>query len=63
MFYQLRKERSIKKRNLWLTLKEELIDVFMYLLKLFVLLKIDVDKEFFKKLEFNKKRFAKYKVE
>src|SRR3990167_6974238 len=33
MFYQLRKERSIKKRNLWLTLKEELIDKNVHLIE------------------------------
>ncbi len=43
-------------------IKEELIDVFIYVLKAAILLQIDIEKEYFRKMEINKKRFAKYKV-
>lgn len=42
-------------------LREELTDCFIYLMILGNLLKIDFEKEYFKKLKFNKKRFENYK--
>jgi NTP pyrophosphatase (non-canonical NTP hydrolase) len=38
-------------------LKEELIDVFIYFLKICAILDIDIEKEYFKKLEKVKSRF------
>ena len=42
-------------------LKEELTDCFIYLMVIANFLDIDLEKQYFKKLEFNKKRFEKYK--
>ena len=40
-------------------IKEEFIDIFIYLLLISIVLNIDIEKEFLKKLEINKKRFIK----
>ena len=40
-------------------IREEFIDIFIYLLTIAIILNIDIEKEFIKKLEINKKRFAK----
>ncbi|BFI73272.1 hypothetical protein YN1_2590 [Nanoarchaeota archaeon] len=40
-------------------IREEFIDVFIYLLTIAILYNIDIEKEFLKKLEINKKRFIK----
>ncbi|MEM5793706.1 MAG: MazG-like family protein [Candidatus Aenigmatarchaeota archaeon] len=43
-------------------LKEEIIDVFVYFIKIAdQLLELDVEKEYLKKMEKNEKRFAKFK--
>ena len=42
-------------------LKEELTDCFIYIIILGNLLKIDLEKEYLRKMQFNKKRFEKYK--
>lgn len=43
-------------------LKEEIIDIFVYFLKLAdQLLEIDIEKEYFKKMKVNEKRFEKFK--
>jgi len=41
-------------------LKEELTDCFIYMIILSTILDMDVEKEYLKKLKFNKKRFEKY---
>jgi len=47
------KEKSIEK------LKEELTDCFIYTLIISNLLEMDLEKEYFRKMGFNKKRFTK----
>ncbi len=43
-------------------LKEEVIDIFIYLIKLAdQILKVDIEKEYFKKMKMNEKRFEKFK--
>jgi NTP pyrophosphatase (non-canonical NTP hydrolase) len=42
-------------------LKEELTDCFIYLMILSNILKMDLEREYFKKLEYNKKKFESYK--
>lgn len=44
-------------------LSEEIIDVFIYIIKLSYQLNIDIEREFLKKLNKNKKRFKKYEKE
>ena len=41
-------------------LREELVDVFIYLMKLSLSLGGDLEEDYFKKLEYNDKRFAKF---
>ncbi|MCS7105732.1 MAG: dUTP diphosphatase [Candidatus Aenigmarchaeota archaeon] len=43
-------------------LKEEIIDIFIYFIKIAdQLLELDIEKEYLKKMEKNEKRFAKFK--
>ncbi len=42
------------------SMKEELIDVFIYLIILSVILKVDIPKAYFEKMEFNKKKYTKF---
>ncbi len=42
-------------------LKDELIDIFIYVLIGANLLGIDLDKEYLKRLEYNKKRFSRFR--
>ncbi len=42
-------------------LKEELTDCFIYLMVIANFLNMDLETEYFRKLEFNKKRFEKYR--
>lgn len=42
-------------------LKDELTDVFIYVLITANLLNVDLEKEYFRKMSFNKERFEKYK--
>jgi NTP pyrophosphatase (non-canonical NTP hydrolase) len=43
-------------------LKEEVIDIFIYTIKLAdQILEVDVEKEYFKKMKMNEKRFEKFK--
>lgn len=41
-------------------LNEELTDIFIYLLRIMTTLDTDIEKEYLKKLEFNKGRFKKF---
>lgn len=41
-------------------LNEELIDIFIYLLRIMTSLDTDVENEYLKKLKFNKRRFKKF---
>jgi NTP pyrophosphatase (non-canonical NTP hydrolase) len=43
------------------SMKEELVDVFIYLVILSIVLKMDIGKKYYEKMEFNKKRFEKFK--
>ncbi len=52
-----RKRKDEKDVNLDKKLKEELIDIFIYFLKLCAVLKIDIEKEYLKKIKKVKKRF------
>jgi NTP pyrophosphatase (non-canonical NTP hydrolase) len=43
-------------------LKEEVIDIFIYTIKLAdQILEVDVEKEYFKKMKMNEKRFEEFK--
>ncbi len=42
-------------------MKEELVDVFIYLIILSIILKMDLGKEYFDKMKKNEERFVKYK--
>ncbi|MGC8812575.1 MAG: dUTP diphosphatase [Candidatus Aenigmatarchaeota archaeon] len=43
-------------------LKEEIIDIFVYFIKLAdQILQLDIEKEYFKKMKVNEKRFIKFK--
>ncbi len=41
-------------------MKEELIDVFIYLIILSIILKIDIPKIYYEKMEFNEKKYKKF---
>ncbi|XUC94186.1 hypothetical protein IGJ12_001349 [Enterococcus sp. DIV0802b] len=41
-------------------MNEEIVDVFIYLLRIMITLDIDLEKEYLKKLEFNERRFKKF---
>lgn len=47
-------------KDLMVKLKDELTDCFIYLVILSNILKMDIEKEFLKKTDFNNKRFQKY---
>lgn len=53
-FYKEEELENIDER-----IREEFIDIFIYLLTIAILMNIDIEKEFLKKLEYNKKRFMK----
>ena len=42
------------------SMKEELIDVFIYLVILSIVLKMDIAKKYYEKMEFNRQRFEKF---
>lgn len=42
-------------------ISEELIDTFIYLIRLFAHFHVDVESAYFKKMNFNKKRFVEFK--
>ena len=42
------------------SMREELIDVFIYLIILSVVLKVDVAKKYYEKMEFNQKKFERF---
>jgi len=42
------------------SLNEEVVDIFIYVLKLIYQLDIDIEYEYFKKMRVNKERFSKY---
>ena len=58
---KLYRSKFFKEENLDLKekLNEEFIDIFIYLLNIAILLEIDIEKEFLRKLEINKNRFLK----
>lgn len=43
-------------------LKEEVIDIFIYLLRIMYHIDINVEEEYLKKLEYNKERFESYEI-
>ncbi|MBI3190194.1 hypothetical protein HYZ41_00670 [archaeon] len=43
-----------------LNMKEELVDVFIYLVILSLILKVDIAKEYFEKMDKNNERFRKF---
>lgn len=43
-------------------LAEELIDTFIYIMRIAAYLCIDIEKEYLRKLEFNKNRYKEYEV-
>lgn len=51
------KEEKIE--NINEKIREEFVDIFIYLLNIAILLNIDIEKEFIRKLEINKNRFLK----
>jgi len=42
------------------SMKEELIDVFIYLIILSILLKVDIPKAYYEKMAFNQKKYIKF---
>lgn len=43
------------------SMKEELIDIFIYLIILSLILDVDVEKEYYEKMQFNEKKYKKFK--
>ncbi|BBM18945.1 hypothetical protein G15_2616 [Enterococcus avium] len=54
------KEKTNSFENNIENMNEELVDIFIYLLRIMTTLDIDLEKEYTKKLEFNKRRFKKF---
>lgn len=55
-------ERGFATEQLWTSMREELTDVFIYLLKLADLLEMEIDKEYFEKMSKNAKRFESFQI-
>lgn len=53
---------SDQENNLLAHMKEELVDVFIYYIRLAAHLDLDIEEEYLKKLNINKKRFKKYEI-
>ncbi len=49
--------------QLWENLKEEAADIFIYLVKIGIMLGMDLEGEYFKKMKFNEQRFKKFEVQ
>ena len=45
------------------SMREELIDVFIYLIRLFALTGVDVEAEYLKKLSYNEEKYKDFKLE
>ncbi|MEM7813354.1 MAG: MazG nucleotide pyrophosphohydrolase domain-containing protein [Candidatus Aenigmatarchaeota archaeon] len=56
-------ERGLPAEELWAAMREELTDVFIYLIKLADLLGMELDKEYFAKMAKNAGRFEKFQIE
>ena len=44
------------------SMKEELVDVFIYLIILSLILKVDIPKAYFEKMKFNDKKYKKFET-
>jgi NTP pyrophosphatase (non-canonical NTP hydrolase) len=56
-------ERSMPDGELWASLRDELTDVFIYLIKLADLLEVELDKSYFEKMSTNARRFEGFRCQ